>query len=190
MKIRDENICKAAIKVFMRYGIRRTTMNDIAAEAGLVRQTLYKIYPNKDAVLCAAIRFYSDQSLDAVKEGWKRAHSLADKLDVYFEHAICASFAIVRASPEAADMIGGYTPAGKAEIRRVQAQKAEAIAEILAPYGDRIRLAGLGVDDYADFIQHASIGLRDTANDEAHLRVLLASLKANILSLTGCGRLD
>ncbi len=182
---RDENILTAAIRVFMRYGIRRTTMNDIAEEAGLVRQTLYKAYSNRDEVLCAAIRFYSDKSLDAIRKGWSEADSLAAKLDVYFEQAIVASYAVVRASPDAADMIGGYNAAGKAEIQRVQSQKAEAIAEILAPFAKAIQATNMSVDQYADFIQCASIGLRDTAQSEEHLLAQLVALKASVLSLTG-----
>ncbi len=182
---RDENILSAAIQVFMRYGIRRTTMNDIAEEAGLVRQTLYKAYSNKDEVLCAAIRFYSDKSLAAIRKGWAEADSLGAKLDVYFEQAIVTSYAVVRASPDAADMIGGYNAAGKAEILRVQTQKKDAIAEILAPFSKAIEAADMSVDQYADFIQNASIGLRDTAQSEEHLTALLAALKASILSLTG-----
>ena len=55
MKNRDVKIIESALQVFMRYGIRRTTMNDIAAEAGLVRQTLYTAYSSKNEVLRATM---------------------------------------------------------------------------------------------------------------------------------------
>jgi hypothetical protein len=48
-----------------------------------------------------------------------------------------------------------------------------------------IKETGLSIDQYADFIQNASTGLRDTANNEPHLISLLAALKASILSFTG-----
>jgi AcrR family transcriptional regulator len=184
MTKQQRNILKAAIEVFMRYGIRRTTMNDIAAQAGIVRQTLYKVYSSKDEVLCAAIRYFSEKSLKAIKQDWQEVENLGDKLDIYFNHAIYASYANVKASPDAADMIDGYNAAGKAEIQSVQEQKKHALAAILAPYEDTISEAGLTVDQYADFILLASIGLRDAAQNEQQLRSLLGALKANILSLT------
>ena len=185
MTNRDENIINAAIQVFMRYGIRRTTMNDIASEAGLVRQTLYTAYSSKDEVLCAAIRYFADQSLSAIRKGWEGAENLGEKLDIYFEHAIIASFAIVRSSPDADDMISGYNAAGKAEIARAQERKKAAIAEILDPHESGIRDAGLSVDQLADYIQSASMGVRNSARTELHLRSLLAALKTTVLSATG-----
>ena len=44
-------IAEAAIRVISRYGVKRTTMQDIADEAGVVRQTLYNYYKKKDDVL-------------------------------------------------------------------------------------------------------------------------------------------
>ena len=49
MEQREVKIVDAAFRVFSRYGVKRTTMNDIAEEAGLVRQTLYTVYKNKDS---------------------------------------------------------------------------------------------------------------------------------------------
>jgi len=185
MNKRDQKIIEAALQVFMRYGIRRTTMNDIANEAGLVRQTLYTAYANKDEVLCAAIRYFSEKSLAAIEAEWESAQSLGEKLDIYFEHAIVSSFAMIKASPEAEDMIDGYNAAGKAEIRRVQAHKQKALAGILKPYKTGIADAGLKVDQLADFVLNASLGVRNTAEDKKQLRSLLSTLKVAVLSLTG-----
>ena len=142
MNKRDQKIVEAALQVFMRYGIRRTTMNDIATEAGLVRQTVYTAYANKDEVLCATIRYFSEKSQTAIEADWEGADNLGDKLDVYFEHAIVSSFAMIKASPEAEDMVDGYNAAGKAEIRRVQVHKRKALAGILKPYKSGITSAG------------------------------------------------
>ncbi len=185
MKIPNEKIVQAALQVFMRYGIRRTTMNDIAREAGLVRQTLYTVYSGKDEVLCATIRYFSDQMQQEVAAQWQQAENLGEKLDIYFEQSIVASFRMIRASPEAVDMINGYSAAGKAEIRRGQARKTDALAGILQPFEAAILAAGLSVSQFAAFIQSAALGLRNSAEDEAELAELLAALRASVLSLTG-----
>lgn len=41
----------AARDEFERYGIRRTNMDDVARRAGISRSTLYRRFPNKDALV-------------------------------------------------------------------------------------------------------------------------------------------
>jgi AcrR family transcriptional regulator len=185
MNKRDERIIEAALQVFMRYGIRRTTMNDIANEAGLVRQTLYTAYSNKDEVLCATIRYFSDKSLTGIKTAWDDAANLDQKLEIYFEQAIIWSFGLIKASPDAMDMIDGYNEAGKAELQAQHLHKLKAFNSILAPYKKSIRKAGLTVDQLGDFIINASLGIRNNARDETHLKSMLAALKSTVLSVTG-----
>ena len=185
MKNRDVKIIESALQVFMRYGIRRTTMNDIAAEAGLVRQTLYTAYSSKNEVLRATIKYFSDKYWAAIEEEWKSSETLGEMLDIYFKHAIVSSFTVINASPGAGDMVDGYNDAGKAEIRKIQANKKRALAGILAPFGNGITEAGLSIDQLADFVQNASIGVRNNAHDARHLKSLLAALKATVLSVTG-----
>ncbi len=167
----------------MRFGIRRTTMNDIAEEAGLVRQTLYKVYSNKTDILCAAIRYQSDKNLAEIRAKWSTTTDLSDQLDAYFSHAILASFDIIRASPEAADMISGHNAAGRAELQRVQADKINALTEIFMPYAPALSRADLTPETCADYLQHASIGLRDTARSKRHLIFLLRTLREHIIAV-------
>ena len=50
-----DRICQAALECFLRLGIQRTTMTDIAREAGITRPTLYKHFKNKADVLFTSI---------------------------------------------------------------------------------------------------------------------------------------
>ena len=184
MNKQEEKIAKAALAVFSRYGIGRATMSDIAKEAGLVRQTLYTVYSSKDDVLCAAIRYFSETSMSAIKHTWGGTDDLGEKLDIYFEQAIIQFFVVIHSSPDANEMMSGYNDAGKAEIARMRLQKIEAIAEIFEPFAAAITNSGLTVEQLADFFQSASMNLRNDARNEEHLRSLLRSLKLTILSLT------
>lgn len=47
----DRVMLDAARDEFERYGIRRTNMDDIARRAGISRSTLYRRFPNKDALV-------------------------------------------------------------------------------------------------------------------------------------------
>lgn len=158
-------------------------MNDFARSGGCAANALRRCISDKDEALCAAIPYFSGGSLNEIKLGWQDPANIGEMLKINFDHAIIASFAIVRASPDAEEMISGYNAAGKAEIKRVQAQKTEAIAGILAPFSDQIARAGLKIEQLADFIQTASMSLRNSAQDESHLRSLLAALKSTVMSL-------
>ena len=51
----ESRICQAAFACFKRLGVERTTMSDVAREAGITRPTLYKYFRNKSDVLFTAI---------------------------------------------------------------------------------------------------------------------------------------
>jgi AcrR family transcriptional regulator len=48
-------VCTAALACLKRQGIEKTTMSDIAKEAGIARPTLYKYFKNIEEVLSTAI---------------------------------------------------------------------------------------------------------------------------------------
>jgi AcrR family transcriptional regulator len=48
-------IFKAAVAHFSRYGLRRTTMDDVAAAAGVSRKTVYNYFTNKSVLLAEVI---------------------------------------------------------------------------------------------------------------------------------------
>jgi len=48
-------ILDAAQRVFEQYGARRANVEDVARAAGVSRSTLYRAYPNKDALLEAVL---------------------------------------------------------------------------------------------------------------------------------------
>ena len=105
-------ILDAALGVFARYGKRKTTMGDIAAEAGVSRQTLYGRFDNKDGVLRAVIHYVSDQVLARIVSEWASTENLGDKLWIYFEHAVIGMLSML---PMAVVLIlrgncGGHLP--------------------------------------------------------------------------------
>lgn len=178
-----DKITAAALQVFMRYGVQRSSMNDIAVEAGLARQTLYKTYPNKDAILCATIRVQSEVIRQQMLAAWQRAPGVEAQLDVFFDIAILASFDVIRASPHAADMVDGFSEKGRAEIAQVQQTVAADLAQILTAVGPQLRGAGTSPEAYARFLQQAALGLRNAAENRVQLLAMLQDLKRSALAL-------
>jgi AcrR family transcriptional regulator len=63
----DERILDAAYALVARHGIRKTTFEDIAAKAGLSRQTLYRYFANKDTLLNALVEREAERFFEALE---------------------------------------------------------------------------------------------------------------------------
>src|SRR3954453_19711885 len=74
---RERRIADAALRCFARWGVAKTTLDDVAREAGCSRATVYRFFPGgKDAlvgtVACAEIAAFVDairRRLDAARNG-------------------------------------------------------------------------------------------------------------------------
>ena len=59
-------IMESAIGVFLRYGYRKTSMDDLARAAGISRQGLYLHFPSKDELFTQAASWFAQQGLAAM----------------------------------------------------------------------------------------------------------------------------
>ena len=183
MKDREIHIIEAAIALFMRYGVKRTSMNDIAAEAGIARQTLYNTFANKDAVLQATIRLLSDKSTAGIDAGLEHATNLGDQLDVVFAHIAVAPFDMLAASPNAEDIVAGFNASSQSELAAAAERNRLVIRQVIEPAKKAIEGSGLSLDQFADFVQRSASGTKYNANDRKHLLALLAALKVAVLKV-------
>lgn len=176
MSEKEESIIEAAVRVISRYGVRRTTMNDIASEAAISRQTLYNSFSNKDEVLRGTIRHMAGTAVAAVTAEWQGATTLGEKLDILFRHTVVMPFELIHAMPDADDIISGFNAAGKEEIAKAHERYRLLIEEVLVPHEATIRSAGLNPNQLSDFVCNAAMGFKHDARDKEHLLELLRSL--------------
>lgn len=178
MTSRDENILNAAQSLFMRYGIGRTTMADIAQSAGVARQTLYNAYANKDEVLRAVIRAAGQQDIAQIRAAWGTAKDLGEKIDIYYGRGPLAWFDLVANAPDAAEMIDGLHKVAQIEV-------AEATGELIALFSDLFAEAGASDPAaLADFFVSSSKNAKYDVPDRATLVTRLAFLKSATLALS------
>ena len=177
----EEKTIAAAIRCFVRFGARKTSMNDIAAEAGVSRQTLYDLFGGKDEMIRASIRSITDQNLAMVRQRLAECATLSEKLDAYFEETVIKSFEMLQNAGDAKDLITGHNAAGKDEIARSHDRHEALIAEILEPYADAMEQHGLSVPEQAHFFVTVVMGLKYGARDRSDLESLIAVLKTNCL---------
>src|SRR5258707_15841525 len=83
-----EKILVAAIQSFSKFGYRRTSINDVAEEAGLARATVYLYWKRKQDLFVAGLERFNSQSwilaeTAAAKKGFAEKRILATVIAHY-----------------------------------------------------------------------------------------------------------
>ena len=179
MTEKNIQILDAAQSVFVRYGVSKTTMNDIAREAGISRQTLYNKYPSKSEVLRACVRQFGLASVVQVQEAWKSEPTFAGQLDQFFAHCPLAWFDMVKSAPEAADLLDGVNAIAAEELNELHLKWEEVWAEKIQTAtsysGD--------VSALAAFIYSTAINAKYNLLNREELVTRLSVLKQAVLAL-------
>ena len=79
---RDAAILRAAKTIFIRFGVAKTTMTDIAVEAGVSRQTVYNAFPGKPELLRATTRLANLDAQDEMRAAWSEANARGEGVAV------------------------------------------------------------------------------------------------------------
>jgi AcrR family transcriptional regulator len=73
-------ILDAAERCMARYGLRRVSMGDVAAEAGVSRGSVYRYFPDRDALVDAVLERTADRFVAASEPDLDRAPDLAGQV--------------------------------------------------------------------------------------------------------------
>src|SRR5262245_43254562 len=79
-EFRTSAILEAARKVFAKEGFNDATVDDIAAEAGVAKGTVYLYYGSKREIYFAALKFGIERMYAALVEELKSVSTTEDKL--------------------------------------------------------------------------------------------------------------
>lgn len=73
-------ILKAAESMFQRYGVVKTTMDDIAKEAGVSRPTVYRYFGDRDTLITALIEARSRRLFDKARSYLRERDTFAEQV--------------------------------------------------------------------------------------------------------------
>lgn len=129
---RQDDILRAALPVFGRFGFRKTSMEDLAAAAGLSKQGLYLHFASKEDIFVAAMQRYLDDGLDLVdaqlgRDGRSLLDRLCGAMDAWFGRHIetfaPASFDVIETGDRlSAEAIEGYKTAFRTRLAKALSQ--------------------------------------------------------------------
>jgi AcrR family transcriptional regulator len=91
----DARILDAAFQAVATHGLARLTMDDVARLAGLSRQTVYRYFPSKDALVVALVEREEETFIDGVRA----ANAQHEHLEDVMREAILFSLQTAREHP-------------------------------------------------------------------------------------------
>ena len=178
---KELRVLEAAKTVFLRYGFRRVTMQDIAEAAGISRPALYLIYPNKEEVFKAAIRQMAAENIRQIREDLSANPTIESKLQQAFEIWSVGPFRIMLNSPDAKDLIDCTHGFARAEMEEITWQFNNLLIEILAPHiphplTNRLSSNPIDAQQIAQILNAAIHSFKDSAATVPELQSMIKGL--------------
>ena len=177
-----QKIVQGAIGCFVHYGARKTSMNDIAREAGVSRQTLYDLFGGKDDLIRASILQITDMSLADIERQLPGCSSLGEKIDLYFHETVIKSFELLQIAREPEDLISGHNKAGADAIKEAHARMKALITRVLTEHQGSS--GTVKTEDLANYVVTVSMNFK-YVKDRDELEELLNVLKQSVIKLAG-----
>lgn len=186
---KEAAILRAAFECFARYGLRRTSMADIAAGAGMSRPALYLRYAGKDDIFNALVRTHFERSEKAVERVLAEPGPAADVLLAAFHAIDGEAVEAMLNSPHADEILSANGPFSQTAVAEAHARITRHIARWieLGVAEGRYSLDGLNAtaDDFAATVMATKFGIKAFAKDFADYRaaqVRVASIFGKALS--------
>lgn len=162
------HLIEAARQAFLRYGLRRTSMEDIAQAAGMSRAAIYLHFKNKKDVFRAVVADYYRQARNRLQAELDPAGDVAETLARAMHAKDAGVIDQILASPHGDELMGAGIDLAQ-DIS--QAGYTQICADLTAYFQAVAARQGLaaGIDpaDLADFLLHAHMSLKgpdDTAD--------------------------
>ena len=181
---KEAAILRAAFECFARYGLRRTSMGDIAKGAGMSRPALYRYYSGKEDIFNALVRTHFQRSEQAVAEALAQPGPPAQVLLAAFHVIDGDAVEAMLNSPHADEILSEIGPFSQAAVIEAHLRITGHLARwIGAGVADgHLTLEGLGAtaDEVAATIMAAKFGIKTFAKDFADYRAAQLRIAAII----------
>jgi len=167
-----EAILKAATATFLRYGFKKTSMDDVAQAAGVSRQGLYLYFDTKDLLFREALQYLVSHMISTARSvAEDESLSLRDRLLGVFEAVHGSAFQ--SASPEHAfELLQSAQSADGALLVQLDRDLMGIVAALLAEAGaaDRWEEAGVTVAELSEQLLMSAKGIKASVDTLAAYR--------------------
>lgn len=102
---KKDRVLSAALDIFLRYGYKRVTMNDIAEAAGISRPALYLVFESKEEIFRSVYEQWVKGTLAEIERAIGSVKTPEGKLRAAFELWTVLPFERMRTSSEVAELL-------------------------------------------------------------------------------------
>jgi AcrR family transcriptional regulator len=173
-------ILDAALQVFGQYGYRRTSMDDIAREAGIGKGTIYLSFASKDEVFRALSQRLAERMLADAEAARHGPGTTASKLAAMSAAWFGAYVETVWRSPHAAELMDAKHRLSADLVSRAASQYKQLVRDVLAQAADAgeldLEAAGVTADTAAELLIASARGLESSAPSPVAYRRYLKTL--------------
>ena len=190
-KDRRDEIADAATGVFLRYGFKKTSMDDLARAADISRQGLYLHFKTKDTLFEAALRRMVSQTQTA-------AHAVLDRDDLDVEQRLLGAFETFQGrgigsadSENMNELLQTATSIGGSLVHEMEQDFVRGVAELLTRTGVAAAWKGTGVTakELAEHLYATSSGIKHAVTTpaayRARMRTAVKIVTSGALTQTG-----
>ena len=189
-------ILDAALRVFGQYGFRRTSMDDIAREAGIGKGTVYLSFASKEEVFQALAQYLAQRMLAGAEAASRQPAATADKLAAMHAAWFGTYADTIRRSPHAADLLDAKHQLSADLVADAASRYKRLVRDVLAEAAAAGELdlesAGLTPGTAAELLIAAARGLESVAASPSayrrHLTTLVRVMIAGLASRHPAGR--
>ena len=186
MTTRQHRVLEAASSVFFRYGYARSTIGDIAREAGLHRPALYALFPQgKEDLFKAVLLQLVHSEIERYRRKIPKLKTLRKKLLYCVEQWSMGGFRLTEAHPDARDAFDMAYPAVRAMYEVLAAFYAEMLREAVAASPLR-----MSAEQVARLLIFSLRGIKDIAENAESMHRLLTQEVDLFLAALLCNHTD
>lgn len=168
-------ILDAARLLFVRDGLRGTTMEGIARAAGVAKPTLYGYFSDKDAVFTALLDDLSDALTAAFEAGMTGPGTVAQRIGAALAGKYGTVAAVVETSPFAEELYSTHSRVSL-RFRTLDTQMSDTMVQQLREAGVR------EPTELNRLVQAAAYGVARKLVDEASVRAALPVLAERLIT--------
>ncbi len=163
-------ILAAAEQLYLRYGIRRTSIDDVARAAGIAKGTLYLYYDSKETLNAAVVEKVCADILTDGRRALGERGTLVQRLVAFLDAWKGKPSRLMASSPHTAEIIESTAIVAVAIT-------ASFFEQMRAMLRDALRDVGIVHDDAVTMLYAAAVGTLETGDiGEEPYRARLASI--------------
>jgi AcrR family transcriptional regulator len=182
---RRSRVLEAALVVFLRFGFRKTSMDEVARAANLSRQGLYLHFATKEELFHATVEYALANALASATGRLREDLSIRDRLIGAFDEWH-GRYVGVMQGHDVAELIELKDTMLGPLFAEYENQFAEAVTRAIRSSGlaAAYKPAGLTARDLADTLNATSLGLKHTAASRpAYVDAFTVAVRAMCLPL-------